>query len=50
MELEETAVDGQGLGKHVHTATNTHTTIYELLDANSLAVFMRTVPMPTLNL
>jgi hypothetical protein len=33
VESEETAVAKQRLGKHVPAATNTHTTIEEVLDA-----------------
>jgi hypothetical protein len=47
LEPEETAVIMQRLGKHIPTATDTHATIEELLDA----VFsVRLVPKGTLNL
>jgi hypothetical protein len=47
MKAEETDFARQRLGKHISAATNTHATIYELLDA----VFsMRSVSYQILNM
>jgi hypothetical protein len=46
MELEETVIAKQRIGKHVHAATNTRATI-ELLDK---AFFVRSVSCETLNM